>query len=465
MVNYFKSFFLIFLIGFIREGKCSDSSIATWAGFSPSFHYPYYSIYNGTDWSTPLTIGNPGDFETISDVYTALNSMNGQTMAVWTSYPDNYPMYAIFSNGTWSTPAFISNVITTSSVYVSFDPVHKIFLATWPPQSTAGPPYYSVYSNGTWSLPATISSSGGGSINNVTSSFNPNIGAIIVTWQDVSAPQPFYAIYSGTMGIGSAIETSVSSESNIFSTFDTSTNTTIATWIGHSSSNGYYSAYSNSWSSPGSIPTTGEFAGDITCSYNSQLNQVIATWLDGIHGHHVPLFSTYNGSSWTPYQEISSSLLASINIFTSFNDTIQKTIAVMSTGDVSPQPVYSIYNGTSWSDLAYISNDPTYASYSLIYIGPIQLSNLNPPSNLSGNRKKNNFGILYEYYDTLNWSLSNSNNVIAYNIYANGVQIGQVGASTNQYQNHNVLSSLSITYTVTAIDSSGNESSSITITL
>lgn len=463
MNRYFMTLF-IFLIGCSTKGTCSDSSIATWAGFLSPYNYPYYSIYNGTSWSTPLTIGNPGDHQTTSVVYTALNSINGQTMAVWANYPSNRPVYAIFSNGSWSTPSFLSAdvSITSNDVYISFDPSRQIFLATWAnTASSPGTPYYSIYSNEGWNAPAPITGSAG-TTNNVTSSFNPNTGTIIVTWQEVGTAYPFYAIYSGTMSIGNAIETSTSANSNVFSTFDSATNTTIAVWTGNNSSNGYSSSYSGSWTAALSIPNAStEIEQDVTCSYNPSLQRVIATWVDGSHSHQVPLYSVYNGSPWTTDQEISASFLSSLNVFTSFNDTIQKTIAV--TTDIGPQPVYSTYDGTNWSDLEYITADPTYAAYSTVYIGPTRL--VNSPSNLSGIRKKNDFGILCEYYDTINWSLSNSSSVVAYNIYANGIKTAQVGPRTRQYQSHNKQKSNPIVYAVTAIDGAGNESYPITITI
>jgi hypothetical protein len=465
MRQYFTSLFALFA-GFAISGICSDTSIATWSGFDSSFIYPFYSIYDDGAWSSPLTIGNPGDFETVSVVSTALNTVESLTMAVWTEYPTNRPVYAIFSNKSWNTPTYISTDVSIagSDIYVSFDPIRNIFLATWSNTTTSpGRPYYSVYSHGTWSPPEEITG-GIGTNNNVTSSFNSNLGAIIVSWQDITS-YPYYAIYTGSMSAGDLLENSVFAVSDVFSTFDASTNTTIATWVGGIGSIGYSSSYSTSWNTPLIIPSTsGEFAGNIACSYNPILQEVIATWADGAHSHQVPLYSTYNGISWTIDQEISPAQGSSVSIFSSFNETINQTIAVMS--DEAAQPMYSIYNGTSWSTPAYISTDPMYGARSTIYIGPIRLSTPPyPPSNLSGSRKKNSFGTLYEYCDTIRWNLSNSSSVTSYIIYANDIKIAQVGPNTNHYENHNQKKSASITYTVTAVDSSGNQSSSIAITI
>lgn len=459
MSRYFKNLFLMLSIGFAVKGTCSDLSIATWGGASSL--YPYYSIYNGSNWSTPLTIGSPGNYLTTSPIYTALNSVNGQTMATWQSQSDIRPMYAIFSNGSWSTPTFISSdtAILSADVYISFDSAREIFLATWNNLATSpGIPYYSTYSHGEWSTPAAITGSAGTN-NNVLSSFNPNTGNMIVTWQEFGTGHFYYAIYSESMSTGTA-NADVVTNGDIFSTFDRLSNNTIATWAGNSNTSGNYSAYSDHWNPTNGLISNNNIYQSVTDSYNPLLQQVIATWADGDDHHQVPMYSIYNGSSWTT-QQISDDQLVSQNVFSSFNDTIQKTIAVMT--DEAVLPVYSIYDGTSWSPLSYINSDPTYEVRNSIYIGPFRI--INAPSHLSGIRKKNNFGTVYEYYDTLNWTLSSSSSVTAYNIYANGIKIAQVGPQTSQYQSHNKQKSATIVYAVTTIDNSGNESSTVTVTI
>lgn len=89
----------------------------------------------------------------------------------------------------------------------------------------------------------------------------------------------------------------------------------------------------------------------------------------------------------------------------------------------------------------------------------------NPPTALQGRYVTNDFALFYENCATLNWALSDSTGVVAYNIYKNGVQIGTVNGSTNQYENHDQDKSSPVVYTVKAIDSSGNESSAATVTL
>lgn len=88
----------------------------------------------------------------------------------------------------------------------------------------------------------------------------------------------------------------------------------------------------------------------------------------------------------------------------------------------------------------------------------------NPPQNLSGKYVKNRFGWTYEYCALLNWSPSDSPDVVAYNIYRNDVLIGSVEATKTQFAAHDQKKSLA-TYAVTAVDDAGHESSKTTITL
>lgn len=61
----------------------------------------------------------------------------------------------------------------------------------------------------------------------------------------------------------------------------------------------------------------------------------------------------------------------------------------------------------------------------------------NPPTNLVGAQRVNDFGTFYELFNTLRWQLSDSEDVQGYYIYRNDVLIATVNASTTSYQDHN----------------------------
>jgi YVTN family beta-propeller protein len=85
-----------------------------------------------------------------------------------------------------------------------------------------------------------------------------------------------------------------------------------------------------------------------------------------------------------------------------------------------------------------------------------------PPTSLSGAPNTNNFGLMYELYNTLSWDPSNSL-VSFYQIYRNGNLIGRVPGETLTFQDHNAPKGSS-TYSITSIDSSGVEGTPISLT-
>ncbi len=98
------------------------------------------------------------------------------------------------------------------------------------------------------------------------------------------------------------------------------------------------------------------------------------------------------------------------------------------------------------------------------WINSVDLPDLvQPPSNLQGKQKKNDFGLVSELYNQLTWTQSPSSEVIGYVIYRDGEEIAEVDASTFSYEDHNRKKGVPYTYAITAINSSGSESAQITI--
>jgi hypothetical protein len=119
-----------------------------------------------------------------------------------------------------------------------------------------------------------------------------------------------------------------------------------------------------------------------------------------------------------------------------------------------PTPQYS---------LSYLPiGNPTFVQLAFSNDPPIIL---NPPSNLHGKQKKNDFGLQYELYNQLTWTPSSSPQVTGYFIYRDGNKIATVDASTYTYQDHNRKKGVSCIYAVTAFDSAGSESLPVTIVI
>jgi hypothetical protein len=89
---------------------------------------------------------------------------------------------------------------------------------------------------------------------------------------------------------------------------------------------------------------------------------------------------------------------------------------------------------------------------------------LNPVTNLSGQQQINDFALISEYYNVLNWSPSTSPGVVGYNIYLAGKRIATVsGANTTRYEAHNLKKGQPAAYTVTSVNAQGQESGGVTI--
>lgn len=92
-------------------------------------------------------------------------------------------------------------------------------------------------------------------------------------------------------------------------------------------------------------------------------------------------------------------------------------------------------------------------------------SGLEPPINLQGKQKKNDFGLVYELYNQLTWGASPSSDVAGYFIYRDGTKIAILDASTLIYKDHNRKKRVTYTYAITAFNSNGSESSPANIVI
>jgi len=109
--------------------------------------------------------------------------------------------------------------------------------------------------------------------------------------------------------------------------------------------------------------------------------------------------------------------------------------------------------------LSYLPiENPTYVQFN--FLGFLQ-----PASNFKGEQQKNNFGLAYELYNQLTWTVSPSSDVTGYFIYRDGDKIATVDASTDSYQDHNRPKGVAFIYSLVAFDADGNMSESVTVTI
>ncbi len=112
--------------------------------------------------------------------------------------------------------------------------------------------------------------------------------------------------------------------------------------------------------------------------------------------------------------------------------------------------------------LSYLPiGNPTFVQFDLLGFPTI----LEPPSNLQGQQKKNDFGFEYELYNQLTWTLSPSPETIGYYLSRDGNRIATLSASTTTYQDHNRPRGVSSVYSLVAFDDNGTMSSPVTVTI
>lgn len=81
---------------------------------------------------------------------------------------------------------------------------------------------------------------------------------------------------------------------------------------------------------------------------------------------------------------------------------------------------------------------------------------LPPPANLRGSQKRNDYAIVYEFFNLLVWDAT-SENAAGYYVYRDGARIATLGASSLQYEDHDRQKGAATLYSVTAFDSGGYE--------
>src|ERR1700733_3838088 len=87
------------------------------------------------------------------------------------------------------------------------------------------------------------------------------------------------------------------------------------------------------------------------------------------------------------------------------------------------------------------------------------------PRNFNGKQKINDFGLVYEIYNFLSWMPSPSQSTVGYYIYRNEVKIATLKATDLYYKDHNRKKGVSTLYSIKGFDSSGVESTPVSIVI
>lgn len=169
--------------------------IATWADVNNG-GLPACSIFSAGVWSLPLNIGVTGSTDNVFPCY---NSLTNEVFATWIDIANNsFPTYSIFNGLVWSNPALIAPIIADgviATVFSCYDSLHDQIFAAWS-NTPLCDPIYSIYSNGTWSSPAFINVEPPGVFGDVYLTYDFVNDRVFATWTDCVTDFPFYSIYA-----------------------------------------------------------------------------------------------------------------------------------------------------------------------------------------------------------------------------------------------------------------------------
>ncbi len=337
----------------------NTSVLATWA--DTAAQQPYFSVYNGTVWSTASEITLTTSTGVVQNIGLVYDPTTMTVIAAWSNVADSLPYYAVY-NGSWSTDSTIplglsGSTGASTNVLMAYDVMNSSVFAAWT-DNTTRQPYYSIYSGGTWSTPATIALGGSSGVKaDVSLTYDAGNSTMIAAWSDMTTSQAYYSVYNGTSWTTSTITMAPSDGvlTNIVLVYNPSNSTMVAAW-GDSMSPyvPYYSVYNGtSWTTPASIPLPSPDAGvyqNINLAFDTSSNTVFAAWQDNElapipPSSSLPYYSTFDGSTWTSGAiPPGTSAGVDYDVYIAYDASTQQMIAAWGNYPGTPYPFYSIYS-------------------------------------------------------------------------------------------------------------------------
>lgn len=472
----------------------NGNAIAIWIeeGYVKSSYLPF-----GGNWSSPLsTLSGFG----ASQAQVVMDG-SGNATAIWVENGSIQASTKLLGQSWSSNPSTLASS-GSSSPQIAADANGDI-VAVW--ISNGFVESSTKLSGGNWSLIPTVLSITGGKAPQVAIGG----GNVIAVWDapTILSGLTINEVYAASTSIGGTWETpqAISSSSNnaaIAQIAVDSSGNGVAVWFSYNVSGSMYSnvivqtsslPLNGAWTTPQSISPAGMTnPADLIASvgFDSDGN-ALAIWIQSYDGNtfDIETVTKWVGGSWQPLVQIVNmdpyAWTYDISI-TSIPDCFG--VYMGSKGGIS---IFSVDKDTAsttgiWTYPVVISNN-LYNAYPSIgavannnVINAVALfeswdgSNttieavtgtkavIQPPTNLSVVQTMNNFDVIVEYMNTLNWTLSISPVVIGYNIYRNGVLI-KVLNNVSQFIDHNRTPGETIVYGVSSIDQNGNESVITTI--
>lgn len=185
---------------FIAIGPGSGEMMAIWSNTSMSSPFPvYYSLFNGVSWSTgAIPLGSSLGPDLYPFIVAGPNS--GEMLATWIDTGSGLPYYSLYSGGVWSTAALISPSgpasVILNGIFTAPGPSVGQIMAVWV-ENLTNVGFFSIFSGGSWSAPAEVTNSS--VLDEIFIAPGPNSSQMIAAWSDTVSGNPFYSIFNSLL--------------------------------------------------------------------------------------------------------------------------------------------------------------------------------------------------------------------------------------------------------------------------
>jgi len=433
--------------------NASGNAFVSWVQQNAGVFQIVVSFFNGTSWSTPQVVSGAQDIDTFAPV--AYNDA-GQAIVTWAQGGDVYA--SVYNGSSWSGPVTVTSTSNNYSTVSSLNNNGNVLLIWVQYVSPYDQVYYATYDFQTdiWSSPAALTTSMENHYNATAALNNSNQG--VAVWQESSSNNSVVAsIYNGsTWGTTTLISSNMPTTSQFPALALNDSGEAVVVWqFVPSSGNSSTQAIiynSGSWGALETISDSNNSTNATSVAINN-LGNAIAVWnqdytINTHSANHSAHASTYNGSSWLSVSPTDTTIVFTPEVApNTVNDSYySSSVAMNNSGDAVV--AWYLYDGTNY----YVQASTNYATTTPL-----------PPGRVFGGQERNKLPFQTQHFNQIQWSPSPSSFAVGYRIYRDGVLVATVQSPL--YIDNSIVLNQSYVYEVASIDASGNQSSSVSLTI
>lgn len=406
-------------------------------------------------WSSPVTISSPIVPGEDADAPQVAVNGSGSAVAIWLFKDevggDRSIQANAFTAGAWGTPTgSLSTSTTVEAPQVGINALGQA-IAVWTGSVGPNTLIRSANFNGvTWSSPISISVAGQSAIapqvavnaiGNAVAVWNRSNGTYTIV-QAATSSTLTPGVWSSPVDLSTTGQNATRSAVGI-----ASSGNAVAVWDRFNGTHEIVQSSiltSGTWSSPVDLSATGASALTPQVIENAS-GQIVVAWERSNGSNSIIQAVTTSGGVWSTPPP------TPLNVSVAGQNATNPQVGIASNGDAVA--VWSRINGL------VPSVNVVQASLGTNFFAP------DPPSQLSGRLIKDRFPTQTDTIHRLTWQASPSSDVVSYNIYRNGTLIANIPATSPLLYNDHDRANHTDTYTVTAVSSTGTESTGITIVI